>query len=1843
MDKQIKKNLEIWQKKLLDMGMRNQLINFKEPKKSSLYITAPDDKTLFRLLVSEERILHFPHMERYAFDEGDEEVSIFDTSDETEKVSKPQYEEVPGDVKTDKTTTELQSVLKTLRSRAKTANEEQGVNILYLSFGFLEWSEASHSDVKIKSPLVLVPVSLDIESITSPYTVSLHEDEIVLNPTLAYKMENDFGVMLPEFDAQTDDLDTFFAAVEKAVKGSGWNVRRRVSLSLLSFLKINMYKDLQTRGEMISGNAVIRSLCGVSEANNSAIASMDSYDHDALGNPVEIFQVMDADSSQLDAIELSKRGASFVLQGPPGTGKSQTITNIIAEAMADGKKVLFVSEKMAALDVVHKRLAATGLADFCLVLHSHKANKKELLNSLGSTLKLKDHPISVKSDAMLNLRKLEEKRRKLNAYCSQLHQKILPLEQSAFEANGIIASLEHSPYVAFDVSQLDIEHMTKAQLMDLRLAVQEYAKSVGNLTEVYTENTWRNSTLQKVTYALAHDIKSTFDRLALAVQNLDNGVESFCRDLRLKNALTYDRIPAYIEAVKFGSQSTGFPEHWLSDPSFAEYDDLAKRKEQLEKQQADRKKIIESKFYGTAFDLPAEKLMFDIDSNIEPLRAMLSDRYESTDSIIEGSRQIQETIRKGKKALGEAAAIAERIAEELGTSDPSSLEEFQEFCSMLRILSSDFKPDKSWFSPSKWTREAFDKAAAEAQQQIQQLSETKNRLLETYADSVLSFEYKPVLKRFSSDYTSAFRALNGDFRADNKALRLHQKDPSRKLAYDVTLENLNLLKKYHDELLHFEECSDEYRHLFGPRFDGINTDFDSIRKAAEDFRTAWQYLGGAVSRNLKVQLLSGDNVGKYCDDADDVEAIILGDSVRSASAVIAANESAVEKMLLFFDRAEEKLAALDEAVDTVYAAAKLGTGRADCCACLSDIDTYQKQEQVNRALEKECSVKFGTLYDPKSPAWPSITEQIHWVQKFLDLRNELELTEQYTRGISSDERIRELSGAFAEYLDSALSSTQEDVRWLAGLFAPSEKIQSRPLPELNRFILRCRNNLKGLEYWVDFCHAKAKCEKAGLTDFIQKSLDMELQPAQIEAVFLKRFEHFWLDMIMPQIPAVEAFRSRRQNDLIAEFRALDTEQFQIARARVRASLIQHLPNVGGLTSGRDEVSILRREMEKQRKIMPVRKLFASIPNLLPRLKPCLMMSPLSVSLFLQDENYQFDMVIFDEASQVRTENAIGAISRGKQVIIAGDIHQLPPTSFFSVSVSGDDEYDEENDTDSFESVLSEARTVLPEEELKWHYRSRNEKLIAFSNHKIYRDSLVTFPSPGENPASEGVEYIYVPNGIYERSGKRVNQIEAKKVVDVIFEHVRSYPHRSMGVITFSEAQMRCVENELIHRRLEHPEYEEFFAEGKEESFFIKNLENVQGDERDVILLSIGYAKSNSLETLKMNFGPLNKEGGYRRLNVAVTRAKYAVKLIGSILPSDMMLSETTPRGVKLLHDYIDFAQNGVAVLKNEIELAEEINTESPFEEAVYDYLATRGYSISTQVGCSGYRIDMAVRHPVLHDRFVVGIECDGAMYHSSRTARERDRLRQNVLESMGWKFIRIWSTDWIKDPVSEGQRVLREIQKAIDEFGTEPQDEVKTIPFKEASDYYDADAAEPEQEKVDPRFSEYREMTFIKSAWESPLPAVAKIIDGIVKGQSPVHIDLVCKQVAPMFCNERVTVKVRSAVDRIIRLYSSQNDWVIKGQYLWDKHQSEIHPRLPSSTFSRTIDFIAKEELAEAMYILIDTSFGMEQNALYEATARTFGFQRTTDKMRDAFDEAYSLLISKRRIIEKSGKLSLAD
>jgi very-short-patch-repair endonuclease len=506
-----------------------------------------------------------------------------------------------------------------------------------------------------------------------------------------------------------------------------------------------------------------------------------------------------------------------------------------------------------------------------------------------------------------------------------------------------------------------------------------------------------------------------------------------------------------------------------------------------------------------------------------------------------------------------------------------------------------------------------------------------------------------------------------------------------------------------------------------------------------------------------------------------------------------------------------------------------------------------------------------------------------------------------------------------------------------------------------------------------------------------------------------------------------------QELLREQFAAADREAIRLYSERV-AAIIDQRPVPYGNQSGPvrtwTEMALIMNEINKQKRHIPIRQLIRRSANALAALKPCFMMGPLSVAQYLAPGQLKFDLIVMDEASQLKPEDAIGALARGGQVVIVGDPKQLPPTSFFQ-RVSLDSEEEGADDTrtavEEGESILDVASTLFqPVRRLRWHYRSRHHSLIAFSNNEFYRD-LIIFPSAYHDDPSLGVKHHFISGGVFENSR---NPREAAVVVEAVLVHMREHSNESLGVVTLNFEQRELVE-ELLDRKLRDDPAAIAFQErmkGGQETLFVKNLENVQGDERDVIFISTTYGPDTRGNQFQ-RFGPINGPSGHRRLNVLFTRAKKRVVVFSSLDPERMQTTANSPWGVRALKQYLIYARTGVLQQPEERSGDQETND---FEVSVGAVLKEKGYQVVPQVGVAGFFIDLGVKHPAKAGTFLLGIECDGASYHSGRSARDRDRLRQEILENLGWKIHRVWSTDWFKNRDGEIRRLLRRIEEILE-------------------------------------------------------------------------------------------------------------------------------------------------------------------------------------------------------------------
>ncbi|MBV66328.1 DUF4011 domain-containing protein [Halomonas sp. R1t8] len=601
--------------------------------------------------------------------------------------------------------------------------------------------------------------------------------------------------------------------------------------------------------------------------------------------------------------------------------------------------------------------------------------------------------------------------------------------------------------------------------------------------------------------------------------------------------------------------------------------------------------------------------------------------------------------------------------------------------------------------------------------------------------------------------------------------------------------------------------------------------------------------------------------------------------------------------------------------------------------------------------------------------------------------------------------IIDFQATFNEF--TALKSQFEDL-----IGAALERHLPAEEPALSAVSAHCQQIVEhhiSLKEWCAWMRRRTEALDYQLGPLVDAIEQGSIDTDQIKDVFEAAYCEWWSSAVIGEDDVLRTFSSPEHQAAIQNFRELDTRFSALTAKYIAARLSGEIPDQEAIQKS-SSWGVLRHELQKKMRHKPVREMMETIPDAITTLAPCLMMSPLSIAQFLSPGQALFDVVIFDEASQITVWDAVGSLARGKQVIVAGDPKQMPPSNFFGRS---DDDPDGDVDGEGdLESILDELMGAsIPQRVLNLHYRSRRESLIAFSNSRYYDNSLVTFPAPVH--PDKGVSLVR-PEGFYARGKARHNQGEAKAIVAEIIRRLTSEDaairRQSIGVVTFNTEQQSLIEDLLDKARGEDPSIEWAFSDDELEPVFVKNLETVQGDERDVILFSITYGPDESGH-VTMNFGPLNRSGGERRLNVAMTRARSEMVVFSTLAPERIDLSRTSARAVADLKHFLEYAERGASALGAAVH-GSMGDFESPFEVAVARGLREKGWIVHPQIGVSAYRIDIGIVHPDKPGVYLAGIECDGAMYHSSVYARERDKVRQSVLEGLGWTLFRVWSTDW---------------------------------------------------------------------------------------------------------------------------------------------------------------------------------------------------------------------------------------
>ena len=1611
---QIRARIENSRKELLDLSLRNPLLNYRPLSARGVEIVGENSHQVFATLVTAKKTMTFLPTSQDGEDGTDKlpwnESEVVVATNQTDRV-----------LQTGETQPVLQKRLLNTYRMANTAIEETGVNTLFLGLGMLRWYESDSSQEERWAPLVLVPVRLERTGVRARFELGYTGDDLGVNLSLLEKAREDFDLDLPGQDAlessdsQDTEVDDYTSQFEEAVRKSAphrWNVDQdRIVLGFFSFNKLLMYLDLGDPS--VTHNEIIAALFGDQGFSEPQSSIGDQERIDDRITPNDAFHVLDADSSQALAIHDAGQGRNMAIQGPPGTGKSQTIANLIAEAVARDKSTLFVSEKMAALEVVKRRLDSIGIGDACLELHSHKTNKRETLDELSRTLNRSLQQIDDSGHDLLD--QLSRTKSQLNEYADAVNAPVGNTGVTPSSAFGELLALNYdittNPISRREIPEISrwsgADYQRKREVVeDLQLRLQ--SSGVPSLHPFW------GSRLRAVSPYARAELQQKLETALRRLEQLTAASDSLAEAINLtppENISTaYDMLTASRRAAD-APDATGLnleASQWKSEG-------------------------------GSIQDL--------------------------VELGVQWQWMRKERIRSISDALKNLDDSSASLADTMRLDHPTNTPESTEMLAAAKCAVGAPDTDGLDLSVPQWESDA---------ERIRQLLTRGSRWKKIRA------EHDPSLftQSWDTDYQDARLALNTDGRSMLKRwFSPRYKRAKKQLAAALqgelprgVDEQVSLIDAIREEQGLRAEIKEQYADIvpvIGRHWNGHDTDWEAIEPA---MRWWLDVLANVASGRMPRRAMQLVRMLEIRLDPEDVQPKIeaLGYAVvryeasnQDLKEVMEAAHAAGHNFLHeaghpTYERQRQLISRLLEELPTGSREPAKPVGKAIP-------EMPKRPEETAREIERLHSIVgpiLGGHWNNLDTNWEAIAPAARW---WLDVLADaaagditggvVELLQDLNReAIASDsprdwrvqtEALREALQAYPGCIGELQSALDMDNQPPDG---DSGGLTQLPFSEQRQALLGWGGHSARIQDLAAFNSGADTASEEGLQSVATVAA---INPMAAESL-TNWFERAWYESIVEtaisERPALRDFNGQLHEGRIERFKSFDRQSLAYNRIRVasahrrKASLPHQLPDrlvkpdshqgAEQMRERQQQLRVLQREIQKRSRHKPIRLLLKEAGCIIQELKPVFMMSPLSIANYLAPKSVAFDLVVFDEASQVRPVDALGALLRAEKAVVVGDSRQLPPSSFFDrVLQSGEEtEGEDESVTTDIESILELfASKGAPSRYLRWHYRSRHESLIAVSNREFYDNNLVIFPSPDAGREDAGLRFHHLPDTVYDRGRSAANPGEAEAVAKAVMEHAVNTPDLSLGVAAFSQSQAQAIEDRLEMLRLQDDSGEEFFADHPEEPFFVKNLENVQGDERDVIFISIGYGR-DATGQISMNFGPLNNQGGERRLNVLITRAKHQCHVFANLRANDIELSRTRSAGIRALKTFLAYAETGIMPL--DVPYESDFSVDSPFQREVARRLEMLGYQVQQEVASGNKFVDIGIVDPERPGRYIIGIECDGASYHSSRSARDRDRLREQVLEGLGWTLHRVWSTDWFNNPERELRRTVEAIENA---------------------------------------------------------------------------------------------------------------------------------------------------------------------------------------------------------------------
>ncbi|GLK69782.1 hypothetical protein GCM10008179_34200 [Hansschlegelia plantiphila] len=1719
----------------------------------------------------------------------------------------------------------LQKRLLDLHNDARTLEEEQGVNILFLALGMLKWIDPNNVQNARHAPLLLVPVSLERGAAGEKFRLRARQEDVATNLSLESYLDRVHALKLPVFDTGDEfDPTAYFAAVAEAVSTKpDWAVLSDdIVLGFFSFAKFLMYRDLDADiwppADRISDRPLIRGLLADGFAVTPDLVPEEGS-IDPFISPADMLHIVDSDSSQTVAVHEVRSGRNLVIQGPPGTGKSQTIANVIASAVADGKTVLFVAEKMAALEVVKRRLDQAGVGDACLELHSNKANKRLVLEELKRTWELgqpRGAPSTSLADRLTGLRDV------LNSHAERIHRTLAPSGLSPYGILGELARLNRLGQRPVDFSLVDPQSWTPEDKTERAALLNDLVQRIRDIGQP-DQHPWRGVGLEVV---VATALERIIDRIGDARSGLGRLVqegESLSEKFGVEPPSS---LSGFAGVADIGRRVSGAPN--LSPEALA-----------ASIWETDPEAVRDALEAGWRLNELASLLEGDLvaataDAPLEGVREQFG--WLPRDFGLDAFERVGRLAQRLPRIVDEA----ERLRIELGSATSSDtlsgadrLIETAERVAAAPIASPEA------FAASVWDHGV--ERAGDIAEAVARFQEARAAVGDLVTDTAWETDLASTRKALAL-HTGPLRRLNGDWRRAHAVARTVLRKPDSPLGQQ--LETLDRLMAGQKALKTIRDEDAFARSAF-------SNDWRGERSSAAPLLTLVEWMRTLRGLGAEPRLIAGRTPERSAigDLASQLKQLIgeLRSDLRQFWYDLGSSAGPAFENVLTPERVDLRLlrARLDGLADADRRSrAAMKKPPATVEERLALIDRIVEWRESASALAQAQPIglaAFEVAWKGEASDLSALAEAAEWLignpaMGKLAARLGDQRAEIARRAIEAERD--------ADRLASELSALLADLRTDARAQFRATVVSEAEFQDLSLRLDLWLGNREQLSKWVTFRDRAAHGRALGMTALVDRLEDGRVSPDAAQNAFAMAYYDALLGVAISADPALGRFDGPLHEGQVREFANLDRQR--IAESRIEVARAHHKkipPSFGGV----GPLGVLRAEMARRRGHMPIRQLMHRAAQPIQALKPVLMMSPLSVAQFLPPGQLTFDLLVMDEASQIQPVDALGAIGRCRQVVVVGDERQLPPTRFFSkMTGSGEDDEDDGAQVADIESILGlfHARG-LPQRMLRWHYRSRHQSLIAVSNSQFYEDKLYIVPSPYTREAGMGLQFHLVPNGVFDSGGTTANLIEAKAVAQAIIQHAKSNPELSLGVATFSIKQRRAIQDEVEILRRKNPDIETFLSAHPSEPFFIKNLENVQGDERDVILISVGYAK-NAQGQMAMRFGPLSAEGGERRLNVLISRAKRRCEVYASITDEDIDLERGKGKGVLAFKLFLNYARTGQMTLQpGAANAGPEI-----LEAQVAEALKARGYQVHPRVGVAGLFIDLAIADQEHPGRYLLGVECDSRSYAGARSARDRDRLRQTVLEDHGWIIRRVWSVDWFQRPQEELNRLCEAIEAAKVELAERLEAsaarqravdvEIVTV---DRGDFTEVGLSDVAEDGLADRF--YVEASprahLQYELHETPVGMLAELVVDVVSVEGPVHIDEAVARIRSAWGLQRSGGRIQAAVERAAEIAVRSGRVALDGQFLRipDARVTIRDRRDVLSTTLRKPEMLPPIELQEAVRHVVTTNFGATREEVVVAVSRLLGFKATSAQLRDVILAQVERLVADETLSQADGLL----